>query len=101
MAYNALNGPSKTFALSVGTSTPVLVEATTAHPERYVITLQADGKFYVYFADEGETPNAATVQAKGMWQGKNSKESYEASSGQAVYVLSFSSTIEIRGAERG
>lgn len=101
MAYQPLDGPSKTFALSVDTVTPVEVKAAgSTLEERQVVTLQGDGKFYIYFADENETPNAATVQANGMWQGKNSKESYEAGADQAIFLLSFSGTIEVRGAER-
>lgn len=98
----ALDGPSKSFKLSsVGVATPVEVYASgSAFEERKVITLQSDGKFYVYFADEGETPNAATVSANGFIQYKNAKESYEASGSQAVFVLALSGTVDIRGAER-
>ena len=101
MAYQPLDGPSKMFALSVGIVTPVEVKAGgSALEERQVITLQGDGKFYIYFADEAETPTAGTVQTKGMWQGKNAKESYEAGPDQTVFLLSFTGTIEVRGAER-
>jgi|TARA_R110000851_G_scaffold293070_3_gene447634 hypothetical protein len=97
-----LDGPSKSFKLSsVGVTTPVEVFATgSAFPERKVITLQSDGKFYIYFADEGEVPNAATVSANGFIQYKNAKESYEASGSQAVFVLAVTGTVDIRGTER-
>ncbi len=97
-----LDGPSKQFKLSsVGTATPIEVKAgVSSFGERKVVTLQGNGKFYIYFADEGEVPNAATVSANGFWQGKNSKESYEASGSQAIYVLAFTGTVDIVGAER-
>ena len=97
-----LDGPSKPFKLSsVGVVTPVEVFASgSSFPERKVITLQSDGKFYIYFADEGETPSAATVAANGFIQYKNAKESYEASGSQAVFVLAVTGTVDIRGAER-
>ena len=48
-----LDGPSKQFILAaVTTTTPVEVKAgATSFPERKIITLQADAKFYIYFAD--------------------------------------------------
>ena len=97
-----LDGPAKQGVLSsVGTVTPVECKIE-AQPfsERKVITLQGDGKFYVYFADEGETPNAATVSANGFTQFKDQKETYEASCQQAVFVLSVTGTIDIVLAER-
>lgn len=98
-----LDGPSKQGLLSsVGTVTPVEVKVgASAFSERKVITLQSDdGKFYVYFADAGETPSAATVAANGFIQFKDQKESYEAGDEQVVFVLSVSGTIDIRLAER-
>lgn len=98
-----LDGPSKQGLLSsVGTATPVEVKVgASAFSDRKVITMQSeDGKFYVYFADTGETPSAATVAANGFTQFKDQKESYEAGEKQVVYVLSVSGTINIRIAER-
>jgi hypothetical protein len=97
-----LDGPSKQFILSaVTTTTPVEVKAgASAFPERKVITLQADSKFYIYFADEGETPSAGDITSKGFIQYKNAKESYEAAGSQVVYVLAETGTVDIRGAER-
>jgi len=102
MALEALDGPSKSFVLSsVGTVTPVEVKAGgSAFSERKVITLQGEGKFYIYFADDGETPNAATVSSTGMTQYKSAKESYEASGSQSVFVLAVTGTVDIRGVER-
>ena len=97
-----LDGPSKQFILAaVTTTTPVEVKAgATSFAERKIITLQADSKFYIYFADEGETPTAGDITSKGFIQYKNAKESYEATGSQAVFVLSEVGTVNIRGAER-
>lgn len=100
--YQPLNGPAKQGTLSIGTSTPVEVKnGSDPFDERQVITLQGDGKFYIYFADEGEVPNAATVTSNGFTQYKNAKETYEASCNQAVFVLALSGTVDIKLAERG
>ena len=71
-----LDGPSKQFILAtVTTTTPVEVKAGAASfPERKIITLQADSKFYIYFADEGETPTAGDIASKGFIQYKNAKK---------------------------
>ena len=97
-----LDGPSKQFILSsVGTTTPVEVKAgTSPFDERKVVTLQADGKFYVFFSDTEEVPTSTDVSTKGFIQYKNSLRSYEAGQFQKIYVLAVSGTINIRGAER-
>ena len=96
-----LDGPSKQFSVTITDSTPVEVKAgVSVFSERKVITLQSNGKFYVYFADEGEIPNATTVSDNGFIQYKDAKESYEASGSQAVFVLALTGTVDIRGAER-
>lgn len=100
--YQPLDGPSKQFALSsVGTTTPVEVKAgASVFAERKVVSLQGDGKFYVYFADEGETPLAADVSSKGFTHPKDALRSYEATGSQAMFVLAVTGTVDIRGAER-
>jgi len=102
MAYEALDGPAKQFKLSaVDTATPVEVKSgVSSMEERKVITIQGSAKFYVYFADEAESPSAATVTANGFIQYKNAKETYEASDSQVVFVLAATGTVDIRGAER-
>ena len=102
MMLEALDGPSKQFILNnVDNTTPVKIQAdVSVFEERKVITLQGNGKFYVYFSDENEVPSAATVSTSGFIQYKNSKESYEASGSQAVYVLAVSGDVDIRAAER-
>lgn len=99
---SALDGPSKQGLLSsVGTVTPVEAKVGgSAFSDRKVITLQGDNKFYVYFADDGETPSAATVTANGFSQFKDQKESYEAGEKQKVFVLAATGTVNIRIAER-
>jgi len=104
-----LDGPSKSGKLSAVTATtPVEVKAgASAFNGRKVVTLQNSkedtnrGSFYVYFADEGETPTQANVEDNGFVQEKNVKESYEASSSQTVWVMAVSGTVDIRFAERG
>jgi hypothetical protein len=96
-----IDGPSKTFVLTVTTSSPIEAKAdASAFLERKVITLQGDGKFYVYFADENEIPAAIDVTTKGFIQYKNAKETYEATGSQAIYILAESGTVDVRGAER-
>lgn len=102
-----LDGPSKQFSVTITDTTPVEVKAgASAFSERKVITLQNPrnatnrGDFYVYFADEGETPSAGDVSSKGFYHYKNSKESYEATGSQAVFIMSVSGSVDIRGAER-
>jgi hypothetical protein len=101
MAFQALDGPSKMFLLSsVGTVTPIEVkEGASAFVERKVLTLEGDAKFYVYLADEGETPSAGDVSSMGFLS-YGPRESWEASGSQAVFVLAVTGTVNIRGAER-
>ena len=97
-----LDGPSKQYTLSITTATAVEIKdgANPVLEERKVITLQGDGRFYVYFADEDQTPNAATVAADGFLQYRNAKETYEASSTQAVFIVAASGTVDVKVAER-
>jgi hypothetical protein len=97
----ALDGPSKPFVVTINNSTPVEVKSSTEPlEERKVITMQGNGKFYVYFADDGETPSNSDVSTKGFIQYKNSKESYEAASSQTVFILSVTGSVTVRIAER-
>ena len=102
--FQPLDGPSKSYKLSaVGTGTPVVVKdgANPVFEDRKVITMQGNGKFYVYLADEGETPNAAKIIDVGLLQFKDTKENYEAGPKQAVFVLAFAGTVDIRISARG
>lgn len=102
--FKALNGPAKHYIIaSLGTATPLEIKdgANPAFSDRKVITLQPNDKIYVYFADEGETPNAATVSTNGFEQPKKAIHTYEASNAQSVWILSVSGTIDVKVAERG
>lgn len=97
-----LDGPAIQFILSsVGTTTPVKAqEGVNPFPERQVVTLQGDGKFYVYFANASETPTNTDISTKGFTQSKDAIRSYEAGDQQILYVLAEAGTVNIRGAER-
>lgn len=96
-----IDGPSKTFSLSINATTPVEAKAgANSFLERKILTLQGDGKFYVYFADENEIPTSGNIISKGFIQYKDSLQSYEATGSQKIYLLSFTGTVTVRGAER-
>ena len=96
-----LDGPSKQLKITIDTVTPALAKADTLpKPERKVLTLQGNGRFYVYFADESGAPNAATVLANGFLQFKDQIETYEAADSQDVYLLAVSGTVDVVVAER-
>ena len=98
----ALDGPSRQFQISINTTVPQeLKRDALALEERKVITLQAlDGKVWIYFADETETITAANIIGKGFLHFRKGKETYEAADTQKVYILAFSGTVDVRGAER-
>ena len=99
--FEALDGPSSQGKLTVTNSTVVEAKVGgSAFEGRKVLTLQGDGRFYVYFANEGEVPNAATVSSNGFVQFRNAKESYEAAETQAVYLLALSGSVDVVIAER-
>lgn len=102
MAFEPLDGPSVQGVLSlVGTATPIEVKSgASAYEERKVVTLQSDGKFYLFFGEDGVTPSAATVAAQGFTVFKDQLQTVEASCKQPLYVLSTSGTIDVRIAER-
>lgn len=98
-----LDGPAAQGLLSsVGTSTPVEVKVgASALTDRKLVTLQGDGKFYVYFGDDSASaPSAADVENNGFLQFKDQVQSYEAGDRQPIYVLADSGTVDIRIAER-
>lgn len=99
--FNPLDGPARQFAVSLTSATVVEVKVTTPFPERKVITMQAlDADIWVYFGDGSTTPNAATVAANGFKQYRYSKETYECSETQAMFILAVSTTTSVRIAER-
>jgi hypothetical protein len=97
-----LDGPSVQSKLtSVGTSTPVEAKAGASPlTDRQVVSMQPSGNMKVYFANDGETPSAATVLANGFDHYKNTKETYEAGPKQKIFVLAAAGTIDVVVAER-
>ena len=96
-----LDGPSKQDTLSVTTLSVVEVKAdTTALSERKVVTIQGDGKFYLYFNDGGSAPSVSDLQNDGLLLFKNVLYTYEATDTQALYVLSVSGTVNLKVVER-
>jgi predicted methyltransferase len=96
-----LDGPSAQLKVSVGTVTVVEVKVGGSPlTERKAITLQPEGKIYVYFGDGVTTPAAATVSANGLIHQKDAKETYEAGEKQKVYMLSVSGTVNVVIVER-
>jgi hypothetical protein len=96
-----LDGPSKQFSVNVDTITVVeLKKDALPLDERKVVTVQAEGKVYIYFGDDDVVPSAATVAADGFIHFKNAKESYEASASQSIYVIADSGTVKVRAVER-
>jgi len=97
----SLDGPAKQFSVLVDTVTVVELKKDAAPlEERRVVTVQADGKIYIYFGDEGVFPNAATVASDGFIHFKNGKETYEATDTQSLYVLAVTGSVTVRAAER-
>lgn len=100
--FQELDGPSKQDKITITAATPVRVKVgSTELNGRQVITIQPlTGTCRVYFADDNESPSAATVLAKGFKQRKEGIRTYEASSTQWVYILSESGSIDVIIAER-
>ena len=99
--FEPLDGPSSQLKVSVGTVTVVQVMVGGSElVDRKAITLQPEGKIYVYFGDNGAAPSAATVSANGLIHQKDAKETYEAGEKQKVYMLSVSGTVNVIIVER-
>lgn len=98
-----LDGPSLQGKLtSVGTGAVVEVKVgANAFEERKIVTMQGDGRFYLYFGDlDAGAPSAATVSDNGQIVFRNQLISIEATCDQPLYVLAVSGTVDIRIAER-
>ena len=100
--YSPLDGPSTQTTISVTNATVQEIKVGgSALSERSVITVQpTDGNVYIYFGDGTGAPSAATVIADGFIQYKRAKDTYEAASTQAVYILSTTGTVVVKIAER-
>ena len=99
-----LDGPSKQYRITVDTTTLRKIEESIgggAFDERKVITLQPlTGRIRVYFGDGDTTPTAGTVSTDGLLQFNRSKESYEATYTQDVFILAESGTVDVIVTER-
>ena len=99
-----LDGPSKQYKVTIDTTTVRKIEELIgggAYEERKVITLQPlSGRIRVYFGDGDSTPSAATVGDDGLLHYNKSKESYEATYSQDVFILAESGTVDVIVIER-
>jgi hypothetical protein len=98
-----LDGPSLQGKLTgVGTVTPVEIFVTgQAFEDRKVVTMQGDGRFYLYFGDmDTGAPSAVNVSDNGQIVFKNQLITIEATCDQPLYVLAVAGTVDIRIAER-
>lgn len=99
-----LDGPSKQYKVTVTTGTVRKIEEIVsggAMEERQVVTLQPlTGRIRVYFGDGDSTPSAGTVSSDGMIQYNKSKESYEASETQDVFIVADSGSVDVIVIER-
>lgn len=101
MSLEALDGPSKQGKITVSDSAVVEVKVgSDVFEDRKVITMQGDGKFYIYFADEDEVPTVTDVQNNGLTQFRNAKETYEAGMEQKLYLLAVSGNVNVVIVER-
>lgn len=99
--FYPVDGPAKQGILSVGTGAIIEVKVgASPFADRKVVTIQPEGKIYVYFADDGETPSTTDLTTKGFYQFKDAMQSYEAGPGQKIYVLSATGTVNVRISER-
>lgn len=100
--YQPVDGPAIQGVLSVGTGAVVEAKVgASIFEDRKVITVQpTNGKIYVLFANDGETPTTTDLSTKGFIHFKDAKESYEVGQKQRVYFLSLSGTVSVRLAER-
>ena len=98
-----LDGPSLQGKLTgVGTGAVVEVFVTgAAFEERKVVTMQGDGRFYLYFGDlDAGAPSVSDVSDNGQIVFRNQMITVEASCDQPLYVLAVTGTVDIRIAER-
>lgn len=98
-----LDGPSLQGKLTgVGTGSVVEVFVSgQAFEERKIVTMQGNGRFYLYFGDlDAGAPSVANVSDNGQIVFRNQLISVEATCDQPLYVLALSGTVDIRIAER-
>jgi hypothetical protein len=96
-----LDGPSLQGSLSVTASTVVeLKVGINPYPERKVLTIQPNGKIYIFFGEDSTIPSVSDLQTKGFTHFKDALHTYEATATQRVYVLSVAGTVSVKIAER-
>lgn len=101
MAFLPLDGPSAQTTLTVDTTTvQEAIAGGSPLAERKVVTVQGDGRFYVYFGDGTGAPSAATVSSDGIRLFSNQVSSFEATNQQAIYLLAVSGTVDVKVIER-
>lgn len=98
-----LDGPSLQSQQNVIDSSVFRVKVGTSELlERKIVTIYPlDGKIWIFFGDGSTVPTASDVKNKGFPQPVGSLRSYEASSGQEIYIVGDSGTVDVRFAERG
>lgn len=101
--FQPLDGPAKQYKLTV-TSTVVLelVKPTeSALEERKVVVVNPqDGKIKIFFGDGITTPSPATIASDGMLIYKNSRDTFEATNSQPLFILADTSDVDVIVIER-
>jgi len=96
-----LDGPAVQTTLTIDTVTVTeAIASGSPLDERKVVTLQGDGRFYVYFGDGSGTPSAATVAADGITVFRNQVSSFEATNQQFIFILAVTGTVDVKVVER-
>ena len=101
--YQALDGPSKQFSLSVDDATVKEITNNAPLDERKVVTMQvkSGGKLFVYFGDGSNTPSISDMQNDGIDHPNKVIRSYEASQSQPIFVLAENgATVDVKIIER-
>jgi hypothetical protein len=102
MAFLPLDGPAKSYSLTVGNTVIVELVSGTPNSDRDVVSIQPLGDhIWVYFGYDNIVPDAATVAADGFLHFKKVLQSYEAGPLQRIYLLAVNTEADVRISERG
>ena len=102
MAFLPLDGPAKSYSLTVGNTVVVELVSGTPLKDRDVVSVQPlNDHIWVYFGDENGAPDAATVAADGFLHFKKCLQTYEAGYRQKIYLLAVNNEADVRISERG
>ena len=102
MTFQLLDGPARQVKTNIDAITPIIAKID-AQPldERQVVVLEPqDGDIYVYFADEGQTPNFATVSGNGLVHEEGVRDWYEAGTSQNIFIAAVTATVDVIIIER-